>query len=65
MKTNEDFTPLALREVWSWKESVYRDTVGRAFSEVQNYFTDGMKEAANILGAEIVVNGDGSYSFKR
>jgi len=26
---------------------------------------DGMKEAAQILGASIVTNADGSYSFKR
>ena len=65
MKTNEDFTPQALREVWTWKESVHRDTAGKEFSEVQSYFADGMKEAARILGAEIVANADGSHTFKR
>jgi len=65
MKTNDDFTPQALREVWSWKESVYRDTAGREFSEVQNYFADGMKEAAQLLCAEIITNEDGSFTFKR
>jgi hypothetical protein len=44
---------------------VYRDTVGKDFLEVRHYFADGMKEAAQILGASIVTNSDGSYSFKR
>jgi hypothetical protein len=44
---------------------VYRDTKGKEFSEVRSYFAEGMKEAAQILGASIVTNTDGSYSFKR
>jgi len=65
MKTRDDYTPKALREVWAWKDSVYRDTAGKEFSEVRSYFADGMKEAAQIPGASIVTNADGSYSFKR
>jgi hypothetical protein len=63
--TAEQYTPKALRDVWTWKDSVYRDTAGKDFSEVRHYFDDGMKEAAQILGASIVTNSDGSYSFKR
>jgi hypothetical protein len=66
MKTiDEQYTPKALRDVWAWKDSVYRDTTGKDFSEVKHYFADGMNEAAQILGASIVSNSDGSYSFKR
>jgi hypothetical protein len=65
MKTSDDCAPKALREVWAWKDSVYRDTAGKDFSEVSRYFADGMKEASRILGASIVTNADGSYSFKR
>ena len=63
--TDEEHTPKVLREVWTWKDSVYRDTSGKDFSEVRHYFADGMKEAAQILGASIVTNSDGSYSFRR
>ena len=63
--TDEQHTPEALREVWRWKDSVYSDTAGKDFSEVQHYFADGMKDAAQILGASIVTNSDGSYSFRR
>ena len=66
MKTiDEQYTPKALRDVWTWKDSLYRDTTGKYFSEVKLYFADGMNEAAQILGASIVSNSDGSYSFKR
>ena len=61
---DEQHTPEALREVWIWKDSVYRDTADKDFSEVRHYFADGMQEAAKILGASIVSNSDGSYSFK-
>lgn len=63
--TDEQHTSNALLEVWTWKDSVYRDTAGKDFSEVRQYFADGMKEAAQILGASIVINSDGSYSFRR
>jgi len=63
--TDEQHTPKALRDVWTWKDSVYRDTAGKDFAEVRHYFAGGMKEAAQILGASIVTNSDGSYSFKR
>jgi hypothetical protein len=63
--TDELDTPKTLREVWTWKDSVHRDTAGKDFPAVSTYFADGMKEAAHILGARIVTNSDGSYSFKR
>ncbi len=65
MKTKDDYTPKALRAVYAWKDSVYRNTAGKEFSEVRSYFADGMKAAAQILSTSIVTNADGSYSFKR
>ncbi len=65
MKKNNENTHKALREVWAWKDSVSRETSGKNFSEVKTYFAEGMNEAAKILGASIITNSDGSYSFKR
>jgi hypothetical protein len=41
MNMSADCTSTALREVWAWKDSVYRETAGREFPEVQSYFADG------------------------
>ena len=59
-KTNYYVEPRSLRDVWAWKDAVYRDTKNMTFEEQKKYFAQGVEEAARRIGAKIVTRPDGS-----
>ena len=61
MKTNEEFIPKALRDVWEWKDAVYQDTKDMTTEEKLAYFHEGLESAAKLLGKRIVKTEDGNY----
>ena len=63
MKTDIDGITKALEEVWEMKQAVYEDIKDMTFEERRAYFQKGLEEAARILGAELVENPDGTWSF--
>lgn len=65
MKATETLVPTALREVWEWKEAVHEDTKDMTDEEQIAYFRKGLEEAAEILGARLEKNANGTYSFVR
>ncbi|MFH1612448.1 MAG: hypothetical protein ABIB46_01755 [bacterium] len=65
MKSSEKNMPVALLEVWKWKNEVYRDIRNKTFEEKQKYYQEGMNEAVKRLNAHLIKNADGSYSFAK
>ncbi len=55
----------ALLEVWKWKDEVYNDVKDMRFEEKQEYYRNGLREAAKMLKGKLKTNPDGSFSIVR
>ena len=62
-KDKEEFVPKALREVWEWKDAVYKDIKNMSFEEKRVYFENGLKEAVKMIKGKVKTNSDGSCSI--
>lgn len=63
MKPTETAVSKSLEEVWKWKNSVYDDIKDMSLDETKIYLHEGLTRAAETIGARLVKNPDGTYSF--
>ncbi len=54
----------SLEQVWKWKEEVYNDTKNMTFEEKKKYSEKNLKESAELIGAKLVKNEDGTFKFE-